>query len=80
MTTPAKITQYRFHIVDPIIFRESLRFSIEHGHGNSQSNDYSSVAYWYQREPHKAYPEMLPVALRLPLPEKDSAKQFFQTY
>ncbi|MEK5236518.1 glycoside hydrolase family 172 protein [Paenibacillus sp. FSL L8-0470] len=75
-----KMTQYRFHIVDPIIFRESLRFSIEHGHGNSQSNDYSSVAYWYQREPHKSFPEMLPVSLRLPLPEKESAKQFYRTF
>ncbi|MBO7746914.1 DUF2961 domain-containing protein [Paenibacillus sp. MWE-103] len=75
-----KMTQYRFHIVDPIIFRSSLRFSIEHGHGNAQSNDYSSVAYWYQREPHKAFPEMLPVALRLPLAEKESARRFYRTF
>lgn len=75
-----KMTQYRFHIVDPIIFRESIRFSIEHGHGNVQSNDYSSVAYWYQQEPHKVYPEMLPVTLRLPLSEKESARHFYQTF
>lgn len=75
-----KMTQYRFHITDPIIFRQSLRFSIEHGHGNAQSNDYSSVAYWYQREPHKAFPEMLPVARRLPLAEKESARRFYQTF
>ncbi|UVI30609.1 glycoside hydrolase family 172 protein [Paenibacillus spongiae] len=75
-----KMTQYRFHIVDPIIFRQSIRFSIEHGHGNSQSNDYSSVAYWYQREPHKDYPEMLPVELRLPISEKESARLFYRTY
>jgi len=68
------------HIVDPIIFRRSIRFSIEHGHGNAQSNDYSSVAYWYQREPHKSFPEMLPVALRLPLAEKESARRFYQTF
>ncbi|UMV45654.1 DUF2961 domain-containing protein [Paenibacillus macerans] len=75
-----KMTQYRFHIVDPVIFRKSLRFSIEHGHGNSQSNDYSSVAYWYQREPHKAFPQMLPVSQRLPIPEKESARLFYRTF
>lgn len=75
-----KMTQYRFHIVDPVIFRKSIRFSIEHGHGNAQSNDYSSVAYWYQRDPHKSFPEMLPVALRLPIAEKESARRFYRTF
>jgi Protein of unknown function (DUF2961) len=74
-----KITQYRFHIVDPIIFNKSLLFSIEHGHGNSQSNDYSSVVYWYQREPHKKFPEMLPVIKRLPISERESARRFYRT-
>jgi len=27
------------------------------------------VAYWYQKEPHKEFPPMLPVAERLPRPE-----------
>lgn len=74
-----KITQYRFHIADPVIFNKSLLFSIEHGHGNAQSNDYSSVAYWYQREPHKQFPEMLPVVKRLPFSEKESARMFYRT-
>jgi len=75
-----KITQYRFHIVDPVIFRSALRFTIEHGHNNAQSNDYSSVAYWYQSEPHKPFPAMLRVEDRLPLPEKESARRFYQTF
>ncbi|MEC0175053.1 DUF2961 domain-containing protein [Paenibacillus favisporus] len=75
-----KMTQYRFHIVDPIIFRKSIRFSIEHGHANSQSNDYSSVAYWYQREPHKVFPQILPVSQRLPISEKEGARLFYRTY
>lgn len=75
-----KITQYRFHIADPIIFRRSLLFSIEHGHDNVQSNDYASVAYWYQREPHKEFPQMLPVADRMPITQKESARRFFQSY
>ncbi|MBA3726993.1 MAG: DUF2961 domain-containing protein [Armatimonadetes bacterium] len=45
-------TCYRLHVLDPIVFTKSLRFSIEHGHANLQENDYSSVAYWYQTEPH----------------------------
>ncbi|MGI8924788.1 MAG: glycoside hydrolase family 172 protein [Fimbriimonadales bacterium] len=45
-------TGYRLHILDPIIFSKSIKFSFEHGHANLQQNDYSSVAYWYQAEPH----------------------------
>jgi len=36
------------------------------GHANDQGNDYSSVAYWYQLEPHKALPELPDVNSRLP--------------
>lgn len=31
-----------------------------------QGSDYSSVAYWYQLEPHKALPELPDVNSRLP--------------
>ncbi len=61
-----KNSLYRYHIVDPIYFERSICVSIEHGHANSQSNDYSSTAYWYQAEPHAKFPEMLPVEMRLP--------------
>jgi hypothetical protein len=40
---------YRFYITDPIRFRTSIRVTIEHGHGNDKANDYTSVAFWYQR-------------------------------
>ena len=33
---------------------------------NDQGNDYSSVAYWYQLEPHKSLPPLPPVSDRLP--------------
>ncbi|MBN1943564.1 MAG: DUF2961 domain-containing protein [Phycisphaerae bacterium] len=59
---------YRFHIQDPIPFRERIIVSCEHGHANDRADDWSSVAYWYQIEPHKPFPEMLPVAKRLPRP------------
>jgi hypothetical protein len=50
-----KWSLYRFHIEDPVHFRKSIRVSIEHGHANDQGNDYSSVAYWYQTEPHRPF-------------------------
>jgi len=49
---------YRFHISDPVYFDTSLRATIEHGHNNNLTLDLSSVAYWYQSDPHKAYPDM----------------------
>ena len=45
---------YRFHIEDPVRFEKSIRVTIEHGHANKLSNDYSSTAYWYQLEPPSA--------------------------
>lgn len=60
-----KNSMYRYHIEDPIHFRESIKVTIEHGHANDLSNDYSSTAYWYQLEPHAPH-AMLPVAERLP--------------
>lgn len=49
---------YRFHITDPIRFRRSIRVTIEHGHANNLSNDYSSVAFWYQNESIRQRPEL----------------------
>ena len=53
---------YRWHIHDPIVFKKSIRFTIEHWgwispdenpegktHSwNERQDDYSSVAFWYQ--------------------------------
>lgn len=61
-----KWTVYRFHIPDPIVFQESIRVTIEHGHANHRSDDYSSTAYWYQTLPHKKFDQILPVEQRLP--------------
>ena len=61
-----KHSMYRFHIEDPVYFQRSIRVSIEHGHANNLSNDYSSTAYWYQTEPHAAFPPLPPVGERLP--------------
>lgn len=61
-----RVTWYRYHILDPIYFEKSIRVTIEHGHANRRSDDYSSTAYWYQTEPHRRLRPMLPVEQRLP--------------
>ncbi len=62
-----KISVYRFHIQDPIMFNQSIKVTIEHGHNNHRSDDYSSTAYWYQTEPHKYHKSIVSVDKRIPL-------------
>ncbi len=62
----ARWSVYRFHLDSPITFTKSLRATIEHGHANDRSDNHSSVAYWYQTEPHAAFPALPPVEQRLP--------------
>ncbi len=57
---------YRFHLDSPIPFSKSIKATIEHGHANYRSDNYYSVAYWYQAEPHAPYPALPPVDDRLP--------------
>ncbi len=64
--TLSRHTNYRFHIQDPVPFAKSLRVVIEHkgarrmpdGKWNGyveRADDFSSVAYWYQLEPHNPF-------------------------
>lgn len=57
---------YRFHLDSPIPFTKSIRATIEHGHANHRSDNYYSVAYWYQSEPHAPFPPLPPVEDRIP--------------
>jgi Protein of unknown function (DUF2961) len=57
---------YRFHLDSPITFTKSLRATIEHGQANVRSDNYFSVAYWYQTEPHAAFPPLPPLEERIP--------------
>ena len=68
---------YRWHIPDPVAFRKSLRVEIEHKgsqvfpdgqHSGFIERDdlFSSVAFWYQTEPHKLWPPLPPGPARLP--------------
>lgn len=54
---------YRWHVMDPILFEKDLRVELqqigvcERGLFERQ-DDVSSVAYWYQREPHAPFPAL----------------------
>lgn len=61
-----RITVYRHHLCDPVIFQESLRLSIEHGHANDRCDDYSSTAYWYQTLSGDPLPPLPTMEDRLP--------------
>lgn len=59
---------YRWHITDPIRFEKNLKVTIQSlgwrhdGRYLPQEDDIATVAFWYQAEPHAAYPK---------LPERD---------
>ena len=57
---------YRFHITDPIHFKKSIKVTMEHGHANHLSDDWSSTAYWYQTLPSTPV-EIAPVEERIPI-------------
>ena len=76
---------YRWHIPDPVVFQKSLRVEIEHkgsqtfpdgtGSGFIERDDLmSSVAYWYQLEPHKPWPPIPPGSERLPFHDQTLVK------
>ncbi|MFX1456739.1 MAG: glycoside hydrolase family 172 protein [Promethearchaeota archaeon] len=57
---------YRWFIPDSIRFNKKVKWSIEHGHANNFENDYSSVAYWYQKEPHIKFRSLPTLENRIP--------------
>lgn len=58
------IGQYRWHIMDPIRFKSDLKITIQSlgwkdgGLYKHLEDDISSVAYWYQSEPHNKFPAL----------------------
>ena len=57
---------YRWHIESPLAFEKSIRVTMEHGHANHRSDNFYSTAYWYQTEPHAAFPTLPAPADRAP--------------
>ena len=62
----ARFSMYRWHLEAPVRFRKSIRVTIEDGHANLRSDNFYSVAYWYQTEPHATFPPLPPVPSRIP--------------
>jgi len=64
-------TFYRWHLPDPINFSKGLKVSVQQiGISNTglfeRQDDYASVAYWYQTEPHNEFPKLLDTDSRKP--------------
>lgn len=72
-----RIAAYRWHIPDPVVFRESIRVTLEHGHGNVEMADYATTAFWYQSEPHEPLPALPPPGERRVLGVKISPDAVF---
>jgi len=55
---------YRWHVTDPIRFEKDLRVTIQalgwqkDGKYLQEEDDIAAVAYWYQAEPHAAFPKL----------------------
>jgi hypothetical protein len=55
---------YRWHIPDPVRFEKDLKVTIQAlgwrsgGRYLPLQDDIASVAYWYQKEPHKSFPKL----------------------
>ena len=58
------IGQYRWHVMDPVRFKQDLKITIQslgwksEGRYKQLEDDISSVAYWYQSEPHNLFPTL----------------------
>jgi hypothetical protein len=69
---PPKWSLYRWHLMDPINFRENLRLTIQalgwwpNGRYQPLADDIASVAYWYQSEPHAPFPKFPALPERWP--------------
>ena len=47
---------YRWHVPNPVRFQESLKVEIQDiGEFGPGSDDLTSVAFWYQEEPHRPF-------------------------
>ena len=70
-TGPRKFSLYRWHLDDSIGFAEDIRVEVQtlglrdHRY-RPLSEDIASVAYWYQQEPHSAFPVLPAVEERRP--------------
>lgn len=62
----SKWVVYRFHTDSPVPFQKYFKMTMEHGHANHRSDNFYTVAYWYQQGSHKLRKPLPPVAERIP--------------
>lgn len=72
---PEKVNKhglYRWHIMDPIRFKKDLKVTMQalgwtrDGKLLPLRDDICSTAYWYQKEPHAKFPELIEPSKRWP--------------
>jgi len=70
---PQNWSLYRWHIPDPICFKQDLKVTIQalgwykHGKYEKMEDDICSVAYWCQEEPQAPFPTFPPAEKRVPV-------------
>jgi hypothetical protein len=64
--TGGRYCLYRWHTEGYITFEKSIKVTIEHGHANDRADNFYTVGYWYQTEPHAEFPTMPPPEARVP--------------
>jgi hypothetical protein len=62
---------YRWHVMDPVLFQRDLRVELQQIGVNElglfeRQDDVASVSYWYQSEPHGAFPVLPEARIRWP--------------
>ena len=82
-----RVSAFRWHVLDSIPYRKRLRVTIEDGlrfaatAGFKPNADYSSVAFYYQREPHSVrssiagYVDTRPISVPLPPPAQPGTSE-----
>ena len=63
---PFRVLQYRFHLMDPVHFSDSIDVEFERGTENDSRGWMESVAYYYMDRPMAAGSRLLTVAERAP--------------
>jgi hypothetical protein len=64
--TGGRYCLYRWHADNPVTFTRYMKHTMEHGHANDRADNFYSVCYWYQSEPHTDFPALPPPEKRIP--------------
>ncbi len=68
----ARSSAYRFHVKDPVEFKQSISVSLEHGVDNERKDRLAAVAYWYQSTPGVPFAKLPAARMRRWEPPTDT--------